>query len=106
MKKKLRDINGKTIYDYKDSFVLKCKISEIIQNFNQLNDDEKKFFLNDFDKLMSELFLMPTANFIYENNEHTSDVENIYFGSLKELNGGIDLIARYLFEITNKTSYL
>lgn len=93
-----RTINDKTLDDYRDSFTLRNMIANIIETFYDLDEEGKKNFLNRFDNLLSEYFAMPKANFIYENNEHVLDTDNIYIGKIDDLKSGLDLIGRYLFE--------
>lgn len=93
-----RKINGKDVSDFMDSYTLRWILEYAVSNFYKLEDKEKKNLCINLDKEFSEKFDMPTANFVFESNELVLDAKNIYFGKMSDVNSGIELIARYLFE--------
>ena len=50
-------MNGRSIEEVKNSYVLRCTLEEALATFNSLNEEQRVYFCERFDKLFSELFI-------------------------------------------------
>ena len=90
-------INGKDVGDFIQSYSLRYLFESTLSDFYKLSDEEKKKLCIKFDEEFSERFLMPRANFIFEEKEYDLDICDIYFGNINKINSGFEFMFRYFF---------
>ena len=91
-------MNGRTLSEFKNSYVLACLVEETFSKYGELTDEEKKNLCEKIDKLFSELFKIPRGVFVFEEKEYTTNPKKIYIGKLDDIRTGAELMFRYLFQ--------
>lgn len=90
-------INGKDVGDIKESYTFRYLFESTLSDFYKLDNNTKKDLYDRFDKEFSELFKMPRAKGIFEENEFNYELDTIYMGDIEDIHSGLEFAFRYFF---------
>ena len=91
-------MNGRTLSEFKNSYVLAYLVEETFAKFNTLTNDEKISLCEKTDKLFSELFNIPRGKFVFEDKEYSTNTIELYIGKIDNIRTGAEFLFRYLFQ--------
>ena len=91
-------INGRTLSEFKNSYVLAYLVEDTFAKFNTLTDEEKRNLCDKTDKLFCDLFNIPRGKFVFEDREYSTSTRDLYIGKLDNIKTGAEFLFRYLFQ--------
>lgn len=91
-------MNGRTLSEFKNSYVLAYLVEDTFAKFNTMTKEEKITLCDKTDKLFSELFNIPRGKFVFEDKEYSRSTSELYIGKLDNIKTGAEFFFRYLFQ--------